>query len=94
MDKIVVLFTMKGCPFCDEMKDKLIAEGIEFYDRDIEEFQDEYDIFVEITENEYVPSFMIIEEPDGDSKTHLFAPDRDYQGIDDGVNIIKEHFGM
>ena len=92
MDKILVLFTMKGCPFCDMMKDKLVAEGIEYHDRDIEEHEDEYNIFVEITNNEYVPAFMIIENPDEKPETHLFAPDRDYSGIDEGVEIIKEHF--
>ena len=89
MDKLLVLFTMKGCPFCDMMKEKLVNENIEFFERDIDEYKDEYDIFVEITENEYVPSFMIIENPNGKSKTHLYAPERDFDQIDEGFEIIK-----
>jgi glutaredoxin len=92
MDKLLVVFTMKGCPYCDEMKEKLNESGIEFIDRDINQYEEEYDVFVEITENDYVPSFMIIESPEFEPKTHLFAPDRDYMGIDEGVNIIREHF--
>lgn len=91
MDKVLILFTMKGCPFCDTMKEKLMNENIEFYDRDIDEHKDEYDIFVEITKNEYIPSFMIIEDPEGEPVTHLYAPERDFDELDHGIDIIKEH---
>ena len=60
MDKIVILYTMNGCPFCSQMKEKLNEEQIKFYERDIEEYNEEYEMFVEITENEYVPAFMIL----------------------------------
>lgn len=83
---------MKGCPFCDMMKEKLVNENINFFERDIDEHKDEYDIFVEITENEYVPSFMIIETNGDKPNSHLYAPERDYNEIDEGVEIIKEHF--
>jgi glutaredoxin len=92
MDKLLVVFTMKGCPFCDMMKDKLNENEIEFVERDIDEHSEEYDLFVEVTENEYVPSFMIIEDINGEPKTQLFAPERDYDEIDDCVKIIKEQF--
>jgi hypothetical protein len=50
-------------------------------------------MFVEVTQNDFVPAFMIIENPDKDSeKSYLFAPDRDFEDIEDGVSIIKEHF--
>lgn len=90
MDKLVVLFTMEGCPFCVDMKKMLIDEGIDFVDRDIDEHEEEYDLFVEITQNEYVPAFMLIENPENEFKSNLFAPDRDFSDITDGVKIIKE----
>jgi len=94
MDKLVILFTMDGCPYCVQMKDQLIESEINFVERDIDEHKDEYDMFVEITENEYVPAFMIVESPDTDDhKSYLFAPERDYNEIEEGVAIIKEHFG-
>lgn len=83
---------MQGCPYCVEMKDKLTEAGIDFVDRDIELHEDEYNLFVEITENDYVPSFMIVESPEDNPKSYLFAPERDYNEIDEGVNIIKEYF--
>ena len=94
MDKLVILFTMEGCPYCVQMKDQLTESNINFVERDIEEHKDEYDMFVEITENEFVPAFMIVESPDTDDhKSYLFAPERDYNEIEEGVAIIKEHFG-
>ena len=83
---------MDGCPYCVQMKEQLTESNIDFFERDIYEHSDEYDMFVEITENEYVPAFMIVESPDTDNhKSYLFAPERDYHEIKDGVEIIKEH---
>lgn len=90
MDKVIVLFTMKGCPHCVEMKEMLVKEGIDFVDRDIDEYEEEYNMFVEITENEYVPSFMLIENPETEPVSELYAPERDYDDLEDGVGIIKE----
>lgn len=85
---------MKGCPYCDMMKEQLTESKIPFEVRDIHEHEDEYEMFVEITDNEYVPAFMIVESPDTDNhKSYLFAPERDYDEIEEGVAIIKEHFG-
>jgi glutaredoxin len=94
MDKLLILFTMEGCPYCDMMKEQLTESKIPFEVRDIHEHEDEYEMFVEITDNEYVPAFMIVESPDTDNhKSYLFAPERDYDEIEEGVAIIKEHFG-
>jgi glutaredoxin len=93
MDKLVILFTMEGCPYCVQMKDQLKESDINFVERDIDKYKDEYDMFVEITENEFVPAFMIVESPDTDDhKSYLYAPERDYDEIEEGVAIIKEHF--
>jgi glutaredoxin len=94
MDKLVILFTMEGCPYCVQMKGQLKESDINFVERDIDKHKDEYDMFVEITENEFVPAFMIVESPDTDDhKSYLYAPERDYDEIEEGVAIIKEHFG-
>ena len=90
MDKLLILYTMNGCPFCGMLKDKLNENNIKFHERDIDVHSDEYDLFVEITENDLVPSFMIIES--GENKepiTSLYAPDRDFNDLDEGLEIIK-----
>jgi glutaredoxin len=92
MDKLLIVFTMEGCPFCQIMKDRLTEEEIEYYERDINIHEEEYNMFKEITENDFVPAFMIVENPDDEPFSHLFAPERDYNEIEEGIGIIKEHF--
>jgi glutaredoxin len=92
MDKILVVFTMKGCPFCDMLKEKLNEENLMYFDRDIEKYKDEYDLFVKATGSEFVPSFMIIESKEEDTKSYLFTPEKDFNQIDEGLQIIKNHF--
>lgn len=83
---------MKGCPFCEIMKEQLNREEIEFYDRDIEIYEEEYEMFKEITGNDFVPAFMVVESLDDEPITHLYAPERDFNEIEEGVSIIKELF--
>ena len=90
MDKIVVVFTMDGCPFCDIMKNQLNENNITYVNRDINIHSDEYNLFVESTGSEFVPAFMIIENPFGEPKSTAFVPDKDYKTIDEGVEIIKK----
>lgn len=93
MDKIAIVFTMKGCPHCEEFKKLLDEAEIDYLDRDIYEFGEEYDMFVEATDNDYVPAFMLIENPESEKPiTGLYAPDRDFEDIDQGLNIIKEFY--
>lgn len=90
MDKVAIIFTMKGCPFCVELKEMLEKEDIFFVDRDIHEHEEEYDMFVNITGNDFVPAFMLIESPESTEPiTELFAPDRDFDDINEGFEIIK-----
>lgn len=93
MDKIAVVFTMKSCPHCHDFKKMLNEVGIEFFDRDIDEYEEEYNMFVEATGNDFVPAFMLVENPESETpNTNLYAPDRDYEDIEQGVKIIKEFF--
>jgi len=90
MDKIVVLFTMKGCPHCTELKNMLTESNLDFVERDIYEHHDEYEIFSQVTENEYVPAFMIINDDEINPSSKLFAPSRDFNTLQEGVEIIKK----
>lgn len=92
MDKLnVVVYTMKGCPFCDEFKEMLVHEGIEFHDRDIDEYKKEYDLFSNITESDLIPALLIIEGDEDNPESFLYVPDRDYFELNEAVDIIKEH---
>jgi glutaredoxin len=87
----VIVYTMKGCPFCTDFKELLTKEGIEFFDRDIEVYKEEYDIFSEITENDMIPALLVIEGNGKDHKSYLYAPDRNYNELTEAVDIINEH---
>jgi glutaredoxin len=90
-DLSVVVYTMKGCPFCVEFKEMLTNEGIEFFDRDIDEYKDEYDIFVEVTDNDMIPAMLIIEGDDDKHESFLYAPERNYNELVEAVSIIQGH---
>lgn len=92
MEKLhVIVYTMKGCPFCEEFKEMLTNESIDFYERDIDEFQEEYDTYSKITENDMVPALLIIESKKGKNKSFLYAPERNYNELTEAVDLIKTH---
>ena len=82
---------MEGCPFCTEFKDMLTKEGIEFFDRDIDKHEKEYEIFSEVTDNDMIPALLIIEGDGKDHQSFLYAPDRNYVELTEAVDIIKQH---
>jgi len=91
--KITVVYTMKGCPFCTQIKEELEKNNILFIERDIDDYHEEYDEFVNITKNEYVPSLMLLtlDENDEPHNVKLLAPDRDYADIYEGVSMVKDY---
>ena len=82
---------MEGCPFCVQFKELLTKEGIEFFDRDIEKYKDEYDTFSKITENDMIPALLILEGDGKDYDSYLYAPDRNYNELSEAVDIINNH---
>lgn len=90
-DLNVIVYTMEGCPFCVEFKKMLKKEGIEFFDRDIDKYKDEYDTFSKIVENDLIPALLIIEGDGTDYQSFLYAPDKNYFELTEAVDIIKEH---
>lgn len=86
--KQLVVFTMQGCHHCQDFKKILSESNVEFINRDIHEHSDEYKMFMKV-KNDLVPAFMIVDEEDT-SKSGLFAPDQDYQTLEEALNIIKE----
>jgi glutaredoxin len=91
--KVTVVYTMKGCPFCSMIKEELDKEDISFIERDIHEFEGEYDEFTKITENDYIPALMLLtlDENEEASNIQLLAPDRDFNDIYEGVELVKNY---
>ena len=92
--KVAVVYTMDGCPFCQMIKEELEKNNLPYIARDIEEYEDEYDEFVRITENEFVHALMLLtlDEEENASNVKLLAPDRDYEDIYEGVEMVKTYF--
>jgi glutaredoxin len=92
-EQLIVIYTMDGCPYCVMMKEELDKLNIPFVCRDIDEEEQEYELFVKaVGGNEYVPAFMTIETDGKKHKTNFYAPERDFNEISDGVEIIKEFY--
>jgi glutaredoxin len=87
----VIVYTMEGCPFCEEFKKMLQKENIEFFARDIDEHKEEYDNYSKITENDMVPALLIIEGENDNYKSYLYAPERNYNELTEALGIIQEH---
>jgi glutaredoxin len=90
--KKVILYTMKGCPWCQIMKDELKEARVKYVERDIDDHKDEYDILVEATSNDYLPALMLITINKGESSdVKLMVPDRDFKEISEAVEKVKNY---
>lgn len=91
--KVSVVFTMKGCPHCTTLKEELNKQNIPFIDRDIDDYQEEYEEFSKATQNDYVPALMLLtlDEEENATDVKLLAPDRDFSDIYEGIELIKEY---
>ena len=82
---------MKTCPHCTDFKQMLKDNDIQFYDRDIDEYSDEFDMFIELTGKDYVPAFMLVDDSESDEPIPmLFAPEVDFNELEEGLQIIKK----
>ncbi len=79
----VKVFSMKGCPHCDNLKNKLKENKIDFTEIDVDENEKLYESFSKKVGNDFLPAILI-------DKT-AFLPDRSFNTIDEAVTQIKTH---
>ena len=84
---------MKGCRHCEDMKKMLIESKIKFTSRDIDKYKKEYDLFVQATDSEFIPAFMLItlEEDNKTSNIQLMVPDEDFDDLDEALIKVKRY---
>jgi glutaredoxin len=87
----VIVYTMKGCPFCQDFKKLLEDENIDFVDRDIHEHEQEYDTYSKITGNDMIPALLIIEGDEKNHKSYLYAPEQNYNELTEALELVKKH---
>ena len=77
------IFSMKGCPHCDNLKNKLKENNIEFVELDIDDNNLLYERFSKKVDNEFLPAILI-------GKT-AYVPDKSFNTIDEAVELVKKH---
>ena len=88
----VVVYTMEGCSHCTEFKKMLTEANIPFHDRDVFTYEKEYNMYVEVTKSEFVPSLLLIEtDYDNNENSIFYAADRDFVTIHEGFSLVKKH---
>lgn len=95
--KVVILYTMDGCPHCLNIKDKLNESDITYTEHNIKDYEKEYNEFVKETNNEYLPAFTLIEvlkdediDYEKDVKVKFLTPDDSFDDLDEAVEKVKE----
>jgi glutaredoxin len=87
MSKTIFVYTMEGCPYCAELKQLLTDANIDFVVRDTDEYELQYEILKNNTDNDYVPA---IEIRDDEKMTKRFlVPERDFEELEEAVERIK-----
>ena len=77
------IFSMKGCTHCDNLKNKLKENNIEFVEIDIDDNNLLYERFSKKVDNEFLPAILI-------GKT-AYVPERSFTTIDEAVELVKKH---
>ena len=76
----IKVFSMKGCQYCDKLKNKLTENKIDFIEIDVDENDKS---FSKKVNNDLLPAVLI-------DKT-AFLPDKSFKTIDEAVVQIKTH---
>jgi glutaredoxin len=74
---------------CNNLKNKLTEETIEFVNIDIEQNQQLWNSLTSQTKLNFVPQVFIKKEGTNDGP--VFVPSRDFNSIDEIVEIIKKY---
>ena len=89
--KTVFVYTMDGCPHCVNFKNMLTECGVPFEERNIDTYDKEYQDFVSVTDNEYLPAFTLIDVTDkSNPMVDLFAPDDHFEDLNEATQIVKK----
>lgn len=82
MKKRILLYTMKGCGHCMNLKNKLDKEKIPYINKDIDIYKTDYERVSSLLETEYIPIVRI----DND----YLVPEKDFNTIDECVELVKK----
>jgi glutaredoxin len=88
MSNKLIIFTLKTCGNCKFLKRKLKQNNIEFKEIDIDEYPTVWDMVVQQSEVDYVPTAYLIQD---DDTGIIFSPGKDYTDHEDLIKKIEEY---
>ena len=77
----VIVYTMKGCPHCDNLKKILVEKKISFIEKDVDENEETYNKFSKAVDNEYLPAILIGKK--------AFLAERSFKSIEQAGEVIQ-----
>tara|TARA_B100001175_G_C18942137_1_gene371892 strand:+ start:86 stop:373 length:288 start_codon:yes stop_codon:yes gene_type:complete len=85
MNKTPIVFSMEGCPHCDNLKNQLKERKINFIEKDVDKEENEllYESFSKKVDNTYLPAILIGKK--------AFVAEKSYNTIDQAVDIIENY---
>ena len=85
----LAIFTLNGCVFCRDLKQRLTEEGIHFHDIEITRNRKIWEQILKETGDDALPTVFIQTDKEGNGL--VYTPGRDFYEIDDIVEIIKKN---
>ena len=78
-----IIYTNETCLYCNQVKEELTKENIEFENRLTSDFTEEYQKIVNLTGMPTVPTINLGDE--------FFVAGRDFQNVQQLTNILKTY---
>ena len=80
----MIVYSLKTCPYCTELKEGLDKEGIKYEDRDVEnpKYNAEFELIVKLSGEDSIPVMVIGKE--------VFVPDVSFNSIEEAINLAKK----
>lgn len=88
MSNVIVVFTLKDCSHCIDLKKKLKNENISFTEIEVTSNKHIWDKVVEQTGHNALPSVYI--SLNGGDNGPIYVPERDYQDQEELIDKIKK----
>lgn len=86
MQKKVVLYSTKDCPYCLDLKTSLNNAGITYDIVDVDENEEQWDDLCETLNVEFVPTVIIADENNGTGS--VFTPDVHFDEVHECFDLI------
>jgi glutaredoxin len=87
MNNELIMFSLNGCGFCENIKKRLHNESIPFTEYEINDHSDLWNQVVLQTQSEYVPVFFIKEK--NTMTGQVLCPKKDFDDEDTIIGLLR-----